>query len=178
MKKLTVLLLFPILLLSLEPESALLKIQAKLYPKIIFFDQNYKNKLVDGSIKFSIAYCEDLKYRAERFKQILFGTYPGKINGISLDIEMISLKNITPQYTTTALYVTCGCESTSKTLESIHNNNRISFACNINQLKSGAMIGLNVTNRVRPVINKKTLMDHPIQFQSTFTQISEVYNAE
>lgn len=178
MKKLTVLLLFPLLLLSLEPETALLKIQAKLYPKIIFFDQAYRTKLSGGVLKFSIAYCPNLKYRAEAFSQILHDVYPENVNGIPLNVETIPVRNITPKYDTTALYFVCGCNSGSKSLNAIHSQQRITFACDENQLQNGAMIGLNVTNRVRPIINKKTLLKHPIKFQSTFTQISEVYNAD
>lgn len=178
MKKLTVLLLFPLLLLSLEPKPALLKIQAKLYPKIIFFDQAYREKFIEERINFSIAYCPNLKYRADIFNQILHDTYPNVINGIPLKVQTVSLENITPQYKTTALYIVCGCEVPQTKLDSIHGQTRITFACNQDQLKNGAMIGLNVTNRVRPVINKKTLLKYPIKFQSTFTQISEVFHAD
>ncbi len=158
-----------------DKEISLLKIQAKLFPRIILFDKSFKDRLSDGFINFVII-AKDSDKNAKNFKKMIEKNYHNSINKIPIKIIINNGINLFKNYIPTAVYFFDAKLVTNDLFKNICKNKIPSFGYSVKSFKLKALITIEVLNKVKPLINKGVLKQCAIPFSASFLKLARIYD--
>lgn len=175
MRQLLLILFIPLALFAYRETigTELVKIESKLFSKIIFLDYNYRKKLVNGEVVIFIIHdgASDEEV-AEKFAEELDGK---KIFGkkIRVIIDTTLIKKIVP----TAYIIIAEPINAEVLLERLISKNRLIFVTYEDQIEYG-MVSVHLGSRIVPIINTKILKRGNIELRSLIFKVAKVYGDE
>lgn len=162
-------------LLAGEKEGSLLAIQAKLYPRIILFDKEFRTKTDRGTIVFAVVTQHD-DYQARIFAEMVAKQYPDGVKGMPLRVEVLRPDQLRQAPVVTAVYLFQLEEGAYREMAGYVNEKGIaSFAYDVKGLSRGALVTLKVAAKTRPMVNKKALGESGVTLSGGFLGLSEIY---
>lgn len=173
------LLLLSLILVSFVSASSELQVYAKLFPKILAYDYNLHNKLQDNSVSIGIVYDEHSLEEAKQLEQLIRTLNP-EVNGFPLKTVLIDTATFTlspPQVSALLLMGNPDDEAYYAAVRTFAvRKSIIVFALRMKDLERYATIGLFFGKSVRPIINKKLMIESNIRMKTTFLKFARVYD--
>lgn len=157
---------------SIEPE--LLSLQSRLFPQIFFFDDKWAKKIVNGKVVFGIIYTQN-EADALSLSQLIRTSYPNGIKNIPLDVKVINAKMMNEVLPTISTIILIDpMSSLLKSAVSYAKNHQIIIFTALNHnLAQGAMVGIDIRQKVRPMINPGNIREGQITFHQGFINIAK-----
>ncbi len=156
-----------------------LKPYAKIFPKILAYDYNLENKLYDRTIRLGILYDAYSQEEAQQLKTLIT-RYNPEVSGFKLVPLLIETAEFarTPRPVTALLIMgeTEDPEIYRRVREFAVRHSVVVFAIRMEDVKQNATIGLFFGKSVRPIINKRLLLESNIRFKTTFLKFAKVYD--
>ncbi|WP_200763934.1 hypothetical protein [Nitrosophilus alvini] len=170
-KAVLILLLFKIFLFGYNYNELLLKAQASLFPKLLLLDKKLNEKLVNGSIVYTIVYNENDEYTALEVRNMIVKYHDHQLGNYNFSINMVKYSEISYDFDSTAVYALNSAEEDMSRLGYIVlSKGIISFAYDIKNLKYGFLFSLMIENTTVIYMNKNTLKLYKTDF------IDELYH--
>lgn len=161
MKKIfTVLLFLKLIVFAQNYNDFLLRIQSKIYPKIILLDKKIDKKLINGKIMFGIVYDNDDFFIAQRVKELIKKIYGSRLDRYEFKIIPIEMLNILDsKYADYSyLYILKSIPDRLKQLSLfVKKHNIITFTYDKEELKYGFLFSLDIEKKPIIYMNKKVL---------------------
>lgn len=177
MKRIAILIfLLNILLFASSYNEFLLKIQAKIYPKIILLDKKIDEALKDEKVRIGIVYDDGDFFTALFIKELIIKMYNNRLNGYYFEIVPIKMLNILnkSQNIYSYLYILKSNPDNLKMLSFYVQKNRIvTFTYDKNDLKYGFLFSVNLEKRPVIYLNKKALR-RDFEFAPSLFQIVRI----
>jgi len=152
-------------------QEKVVTLEAKLFPKIVKIDLNYKKKLINGKIIMALVYDTKRNEKlAEIFKKVIESGTESEIK-----IVMLPLNKISKNFTAYVLFLN---PYNVKHFLKKGQNNKLVFAYDSFLLSKGAMISLEIGQKVKPIININALKRSGIKINPLFVKLSKVYSNE
>lgn len=173
MKRLILILFVTPLFLFAYIHRDLVRIEAKLFSKIIFLDYDYRKKLVNGEVVVLILHDSSSHEEiAKKFAEELDGKKVfGKNIRVITDAEKI--KHITP----TAYLAVLEPENMKALLNKLISKKRLIFTSYEDQIDN-AMVSVYLGNRIVPAINPILLKKSGIELRPIIFKVAKVYDNE
>ncbi|SFP57368.1 hypothetical protein [Hydrogenimonas thermophila] len=152
-------------------QEKVVTLEAKLFPKIVKIDLNYKKKLIDGKILMALVYDTKKNEKlAEIFKKAIENS-----NDSEIEIVLLPLDKISKNFTAYVLFLN---PYNVKHFLKKEQNDKLVFAYDSFLLSKGAMISLDIGEKVKPIINIHALKRSGIKINPLFVKLSKVYSDE
>lgn len=154
---------------------------AKIFPKILAYDYNLQEKLYGRTINLGILYDENSRQEAQQIaERIRF--YNPEVGGFGLKTVLIK----TTEFSRTTLPVTALLLMGEADNPDVYRQVRefavrksiIVFALRMEDVKEYATVGLFFGKSIRPIINKRLLLESGIRLKTTFLKFAKVYDDE
>jgi|GEM_PF-2919349 len=152
-----------------------IKFEAKIFPKIVLFDKDFKSKLIDNRVILNIIYCDENRKLAHLFKKNVFKKYGDKIKNYDLVLNLIEDVDLELDKKATGVVFLCDFKGIDEKIKFYNENRIITFGLDESFLEKGALISMYIGKRVKPFINKKIISEYKINFLFSFTKISKFY---
>lgn len=146
---------------------ALLQIEAKLYPKIIFLDQNASTKLIDNKIVLYLLVQPKYLSSAQELQNLL---QKERVYGHAIEAKIFFHL---PKKRPTA-YILIADPSYISTHFSPLPPNRITFSA-IPQAITKSMISIKIGTKIYPYINAHALKTTAIHFNPILFKVAKIY---
>lgn len=152
---------------------------AKIFPKILAYDYNLQDKLYGQTINLGILYDEHSYEEAKQIEELIH-THNPNVNGFGLKTLLIHTAEFfrTSQPVTALLLMGEPDDPAiySRIREFAVHQSIIVFALRMDDVKQYATIGLFFGKSVRPIINKKLMIESNIRMKTTFLKFARVYD--
>ena len=161
-----------LMLVSFVTAASELKTYAKIFPKILAYDYNLKDKLYGQTINLGILYDAHSFEEAKQLQELI-RLYNPEINGFGLNTLLINTAEfaLTPPPVSALLIMGEPTDSAiyRQVREFAVHKSIIVFAIHMEDVKEYATIGLFFGKSIRPIINKKLMIE---------SNIAKVYDDE
>lgn len=175
MKTLILFLTLATSLFALSINDSLLKVHSTLVPKIYLMDYKFKDKLKNNAISIAIMYKQNEYQDAKRLKGMIDSKYENGIKSYAVEAKLVNYKNIN----TAEANIYYLFPSKSKNIKAVVNkaatNDALTFSYNRDDLKHGVMISLNVSKKIKPLLNLKAIKTYKIALRPVLIDISSIY---
>lgn len=159
MKKIFIILfIFKLFLFAQNYNDFLLKIQSKIYPKIILLDKKLNQRAANGKIMFGIVYDEGDYFVAQRIKNLIENMYNNHLDKYEFKVIPIELFNVlNSEYKNYSyFYVLKSIPDRLKQLSLfVKKHNIITFTYDKEELKYGFLFSLDIEKKPIIYMNKK-----------------------
>ncbi|WP_200763664.1 hypothetical protein [Nitrosophilus alvini] len=156
--------------------DTVVEIEAKVYPKIIFFDKDYEKKLVNKTVILAILYEKKDLYIARKMKKFIEKNYGKRILEYPLKVKMYEYRIFTVDIPATAVIFLSGPKKELIRAAKIAKLKKIlSFVYDPLYLKYGAMISLNIGRDIKPLLNACAVKEAGIRLKADFVSICKIY---
>ncbi|MCK9473567.1 hypothetical protein [Sulfurimonas sp.] len=149
----------------------LLKAQASIFPKIIMLDKKLYEKLVDGKIVYTIVYEKNDYYTASEIGRFIEANYKNASTKYAYKINLVEFSEFSSETEATAIYVLNSNNQVQELVDYAKKKGIITFAYDINYLKSGFLFSLMLEKSAVIYLNKDNLNSNKIDFVDSLYQI-------
>lgn len=175
MKTLLLSLLFALSLFGGNINESLLKVHATLVPKIYLMDYNFKKKLIDNAIKIAIIYKKN-DYQSAKELQILMKTrYKKGIKSYKVTPVLVRYADIGSTEANIYYLFPSSKKEIQKVVKKASQNGALTFSYERDDLHYGVMISLNITKKIRPLLNLNAIQLHNISLRPVLLDISSIF---
>jgi hypothetical protein len=176
MKKSLLLILIPSLFWSATYDATLLRIGAKLFPKVALMENGTKER-IQSTLQFVIVTTPSNKETGHRLAEMIERQYGGAISHYPLALSIVSLKEALEIKNAHGfiLLLEPDEDSLSSLLEHAHKNKILTFSFDPALLQKGTAISLYIGRSVKPYINLTTLKQVPFTFEYGFLKLSQPF---
>lgn len=172
MKKLILLfIVFVNLAFSYNYNDVLLKAQASMFPKIILLDKNIEEKLIDGTIIYTIVYDQSDYNTVLEISEYIDTKYNGFFDKYAYKIQLLEFKELSMDTQTSALYVLNSDNYIKKAATIAKQKGIIAFAYDIANLKNGLVCSLMIEKSTVLYLNKESLSTQKVDFVDSLLQM-------
>jgi hypothetical protein len=164
------------LALGASYDNVLLKIHAKVFPKMIMTDTEIARKSFDGSIVIGIVYESGERSDAEHLKRLIGELYP-RIGAYALRIELYGYRTFLgkPEVSASALFLLNGSSRNLQHAVSYAKEHSIvTYAYNPAYLKQGVLMSLYIDQKTRPYLNLSEAKSYNIRFSNILLKIAKL----
>jgi len=176
MKILLILLIIVGHLFSTTINESLLKVHATLIPKISLMDYKFQEKIQNNTIVIAIMYKDSEYKNAKSLKNKIDSRYKDGIKSYKIEANLVSYRDV-KKATANIYYIFPTQESDiKKTIDQANINGALTFSYLKDDLKHGVMISLNVSKKIKPILNLDAIKIHKIAFRPVLIDISTIYN--
>lgn len=162
-----------------EVSDEVLRIQAKIYPRIFFFDQNHTSKIIQNKVVLGVFYCSPYQKSAEKYQQILMDEYQGRLKQYDLEVIIHPITEFqTPVSLAYIMAEDCSNGDMEKAISHFNQQGIITMASGEQALDKGSLIGLYIGRKTQPYVNEKVLKEGRIKFAPSFLRLSRMYDGE
>ncbi|MCK9453619.1 hypothetical protein [Sulfurimonas sp.] len=149
----------------------LLKAQASIFPKIIMLDKKLYEKLVDGKIVYTIVYEKSDYYTASEIGKFIESNYRHTSTQYAFKINLVEFSEFSSKTDATAIYILNSDTQVQELAKYANKKGIITFAYDINYLKSGFLFSLMLEKSAVIYLNKENLNSNKIDFVDSLYQI-------
>lgn len=151
-------------------------IQAKIYPQLIFFTSKAKELPHNKPIVIGAVYSGSGKRAAEIFKEECEKLYKNGLKGYDIDVRLISKDMLYSEPSISLYYVIFEGDDDFDIAKSQKLKGALTFAGNKRVFeKNGAMFFVEITNKTSILLNKRTISQSGVSFDSSLLKIVKVY---
>jgi len=155
--------------------ESLLKVHATLVPKISLMDYQFKNKLKNNTITIAIMYKNSEYKDALLLKNKINSRYKNGIKSYKVRSKIVPYSDI--KSTNVNMYYLFPARSTDikRAIKQAKLNTALTFSYLEEDLKYGVMISLNVSKKIKPILNLNAIKTNKISFRPVLIDISNIY---
>lgn len=168
-----------LMLISFASASSELQVYAKLFPKILAYDYNLQNKLHENSVSIGIIYDERSFEEAKQIEKLIRTLNP-EVGGFPLKTVLIDTAAFALSPPPVSALLLMGNPDDETRYAAVRafavKQSIIVFALRMKDLERYATIGLFFGKSVRPIINKKLMIESNIRMKTTFLKFARVYD--
>lgn len=162
-----------------ESEKRRVDISLTIFPRIVAVDNGFRSKLGPENKAQLIFLYVDEKDRATSLAEAL-KLKNKNIGGMGVSAKAVSLNDIlsvNKEFNSTAIFLSerLGDDDLKKIIKFSVERNRILFSPYAGDVERGAMVGISVTNRVKPFFNLATLKKSKIVINALLMKMSRRY---
>jgi len=178
MKALLLLLIITSSLFALSINDSLLKVHATLVPKIYLMDYKFKDKLKNNTITIAIMYERNDYRDAKKLKGFIEDKYKDGIKSYKVQAKLVNYENITSSEANIYYLLPSKIHLVKAVVKKAATNGALTFAYLNEDLKHGVMISLNVSKKIKPLLNLEAIRIHKIVLRPVLINISTIYTRE
>lgn len=173
MQRLILIVLIPMILFA-SIDTEFVRIESRLFSKMIFLDYDYKKKLLNGEVVVYILYdSSDHKVIAQEFVEYLNNK---KILGTKIRAKEFNIKNLKNELPTAYIAI-LEPENMKKIVNKLISYRRLIFTSD-NSLIGYAMASIYLGSRIVPIINPKLIKLSNIELRPIIFKVAKVYDDE
>lgn len=162
-------------LFALSINESLLKVHSTLVPKIYLMDYKFKDKLKNDTISIAIMYKKNEYKDAKLLKVMIENRYKNGIKSYKVEPKLINYKNIKTTEANIYYLLPAPSKDIEKVVKKAGTNDALTFAYNRDDLKYGVMISLNVSKKIKPLLNLEAIKIRKIALRPVLIDISTIY---
>ena len=170
-----------LMLVSFVAAASELKTYAKIFPKILAYDYNLKDKLYGQTIHLGILYDEHSHEEAKQLGELI-RLYNPEINGFGLRVLLVHSAQFTRTPPAVSALLIMGEPADQDIYRQVRefavHKSIIVFALRMEDVREYATIGLFFGKSIRPIINKQLMIESGIRLKTTFLKFAKVYDDE
>ncbi len=175
MKTLILLLTLTSSIFALTINDSLLKVHATLVPKIYLMDYKFKDKLQNNTITIAIMY-EANEYRdAKELQKKIQNKYKNGIKSYKIEATLVNYRNIQTARANIYYLLPSKSKEIKSVVKKAASENALTFSYLKDDLKYGVMISLNVSKKIKPLLNLKAIKENKIALRPVLIDISTIY---
>jgi len=175
MKILTLLALLTSSIFALTIDDSLLKMHATLVPKIYLMDYKFKNKLVNNTITIAIVYKSSEYLSAKSLQKKINNKYEKGIKSYKVSSKLVAYKDIEDSKANIYYLLPTSKETIQKTVSVAKKNHALTFSYLKSDLNYGVMISLNISNKIKPILNLNAIKLNHINLRPILLDISTIF---
>jgi len=160
---------------SLTINESMLKVHSVLVPKILLMDYKIKDKLQNSTIKIAIMYKNSEYKYASSLKNKIDIRYKNGIKSYKITTKLVRYKNIKNVDANIYYLFPSNEKDVQNTVKQAYKNNALTFAYLKDDLKYGIMISLNVSKKIKTVLNLDAVKKYEISLRPMLIEISNIY---
>lgn len=178
MKNLTLFLLITASVFGSSINDSLLTVHATLIPKISIMDYKFEQKIKNNSIKIAIVYKNSNYNDAQSLKNKIDIRYKDGIKSYIVESKIVAYKDI-EQTDANIYYLFPSNEKDIKnSIEQADKNSALTFSYLKDDLQHGVMVSLNISKKIKPILNLDAIKSHNISLRPILIDISSIYIKE
>ncbi|MEA2073558.1 MAG: YfiR/HmsC family protein [Campylobacterota bacterium] len=162
-------------LFALNINHSLLKVHATLVPKIYLMDYKFKEKLKDHTITVAIVYKNNTYTDAKKLKGLIETRYKDGLKSYTVKPILVDSTNIKKSIANIYYLFPTNQDEIKTVIKQANKNNALTFAYNRDDLKYGVMISLNVSKKIKPLLNLEAIKVNNISLRPVLIDISTIY---
>jgi hypothetical protein len=174
-KNLSLILLLSVQIFALSINESLLKIHATLIPKIYLMDYKFKEKLNNNSVIIDIVYQKGNYKEATLLKKNIQSRYKDGIKSFKIITKIILYSNL--KNTQANIYYLFPSSETNiqKVVALAKKNSALTFSYRQADLSYGVMISVDISKKIKPIINLNAIKQNNIALRPILIDISTIY---
>ena len=178
MKKLILILIFSVSSFALSIDNSLLKVHATLVPKLYLMDYKFKEKIANKTIKINIFYTSNEYLKAKELKSLMTHRYKNGLKGYKLDVKLVKYSALNKPKANIYYLFPSVTKDIKNVVQEAKLYNALTFSYQNEALKYGVMISLNISKKLKPLLNLKAIQTNNIVFRPVLIDISAIYNKD
>lgn len=153
----------------------LLRLQSKVFPKVVLADYDINEKVVDNKIVFTILYEEIDTNIAYKLKNMIEQNYQ-KLKEFELELRLLQYKDFSQnEQLGTAYIFLLGKEKYITAISHfVAKNKRLSFSYDKSYIKYGAIFGLEISATVSLLLNFESLKQSKIKLENSIFKVAKI----
>ncbi|GEM_PF-1976154 len=164
--------LLPTLLVT-DMVTPLVKVESKLYSRMVFLDYDYAKKMVDGNVEIAVLYDTGDHFEiAKRFAQDLGQK---QMLGKSVAVRLHDVNDFERVGIPTAFITVLETQKLKKIAKALISKKRLVFVYDEANIAYG-MVGIRLGANIVPVINIENLIQAGINLRPIVFQVAKVYD--
>jgi len=178
MKIILLLIAFVSSIFGFSINESMIKVHSVLVPKILLMDYRIQDKLTKSTIEIAIMYNNaEYKY-AKSLKNRIDARYKNGIKTYKISTKLISYKDIKNVKANLYYLFPSSKKDIKNTIKQAHNNNALTFSYLKDDLKYGIMISLNISKKIKTVLNLDAIKKYEISLRPMLIEISNIYRVK
>jgi len=163
---------------ALSINDTLLKVHATLVPKIYLMDYKFQDKLKNNTITIAIMYHGNDYRDAKKLKNLILSRYENGIKSYKVEPKIVNYKEIQRVEANIYYLLPTVSQEIKEVVKKADTNDALTFSYLRDDLKHGVMISLNVSKKIKPLLNLSAIKSHKIVFRPVLIDISTIYNKD
>jgi len=158
--------------------ESLLKVHATLVPKISLMDYQFKDKLKNNAITIAIMY-KDSEYKdALSLKKKIDSRYKDGIKSYGVSSKIVPYRDIESTKVNIYYLFPARTADIKRAIKQAKTNSALTFSYLKDDLRHGVMISLNISKKIKPILNLNAIKTNNIAFRPVLIDISNIYMQE
>lgn len=170
------LLIAAVLTLHAAYDTVLLKMHAKVFPKMIMTDTEIDRKAVDGAIVVGIVYDQGEVGDARRLQALIEELYPD-IGAYRLEVRLLPYSRFdepSPPSASALFLLDSSSKNVRKAVAYAQRHALVTYAYNPAYLKQGVLLSLYIDQKTRPYLNLSEAKSYNIRFSTILLKIAKL----
>ena len=160
---------------ALNINDSLLKIHATLVPKVYLMDYNFKKKLHNKTIVIAILYEKSEYKSAKSLKEKIKSRYPKGINSYKIVSKLVPYTEVSKSSANIFYMLPASKKLIQKSVHRAQKEHALTFAYAQKDLNYGVMISLNVSKKIKPILNLEAIKRNSIEMRPILIKISQIF---
>jgi len=163
-------------LFSMSINHSLLKVHATLLPKIYLMEYDVDKKIKNDTIDISIFYTQNTYKSAKVLKNMILEKYKDGIKKYKISIHTISYSSSNKPDSNIYYLLPTSKEHISSMVKKAKKTGALTFSYLEDDLHHGVMISLNVSKKIKPVLNLDAIKENKISLRPVLIKISCIFH--
>ena len=163
---------------SLSINESMLKVHSILVPKISLMDYKIQDKLTNHTIKIAIVYTSNEYKYAASLKNKIDDKYKNGIKTYKVVTELVRYNNINNVNANIYYLFPSSKNNIKKTIKQAYKNNALTFSYLNDDLKYGVMISLNISKKIKTILNLDAVKKYEISLRPMLIEKSDIYGVK
>ena len=160
---------------ALNINDSLLKIHATLIPKIYLMDYNVEKKIHNKTMVIAILYGNNTYKSAKSLKEKIATRYPDGINSYKIIAKLVPYSQLSKSKANIFYMLPTSKKMIQQSVRHAQEESALTFAYDKNDLNYGVMISLNVSKKIKPILNLEAIKINNIEMRPILIKISLIY---
>lgn len=175
MKTIILLLFFTSSIFGTSINESLLQVHATLIPKISIMDYKFKEKIKNDTLRIAIVYKNGNYKDASSLKNKIDTRYKNGIKFYKVEAEIIAYKNIKKMDANIYYLFPSNEKDIKNSIKQADKNSALTFSYLKDDLRHGVMMSLNISKKIKPILNLDAIRLHNISIRPVLIDISTIY---
>ncbi|MDQ7043046.1 MAG: YfiR/HmsC family protein [Sulfurimonas sp.] len=175
MKIILLLLTLSFSVFALNINDSLLKVHATLVPKIYLMDYKFKDKIKNNTISIAILYQQKEYRSAKKLKSLIESKYKNGINSYKVEAKLVNYNNANLAEANVYYLFPAKKSNIKKAIRRASIDNSLTFAYQKEDLQHGVMISVDISKRIKPLLNLEAISMNNITLRPVLIKISTIY---
>jgi len=163
---------------SLSINESIIKVHSVLIPKILFMDYKIQDKAVNKTIEIAIVYKNNEYKYASSLKNKIDTRYKNGIKTYKVSTKLVRYKDINKIDANIYYLFPSTKNNIENTIKQAHKNHALTFSYLKDDLKYGVMISLNISKKIKTVLNLEAVKKYEISLRPILIEISDAYRGK